>query len=89
MDFIIHYYNIFSEIEHNGTLSFDILHAPYYPLGKIRATSRIYAAIGTIMKGIVVLIRHVWIHHEDKRGETMQAFMADILEIEWPELNQL
>lgn len=88
MEFIIHYYNIFSKIEHNGTLSFDMLHAPYYPLGKIRATSRIYAAIGTIMKGVIILIRHVWIHQDDKRVERMQALMGDILEIEWPELSQ-
>jgi len=61
-------YNIFSKVEHNGILSFNLLHAHYENKGAMSAKYKVYLAIKKIMMAIALLVRHAWnISGEDKR----------------------
>jgi len=61
-------YNIFSKVEHNGILSFSLLHAHYENEGAMSAKYKVYLATKKIMMVITLLIRHAWnIAENDKR----------------------
>jgi hypothetical protein len=53
-------YNIFSKVEHNSILSFNILHAHYGEKGAGSAKSKVYLAIKLIMAAISLLVARVW-----------------------------
>jgi len=61
-------YNIFSKVEHNGILSFNLLHIHYQNEGALKGKYKVYLSIKTIMKAILLLIRYAWnIPQTDKR----------------------
>jgi hypothetical protein len=65
---MIDLYNIFSKVEHNGQLTFNIIHAHFEPAGAISAKSKIYHALHLIMETIALLVRYGWkISAQDKR----------------------
>jgi hypothetical protein len=87
LKFIVHYYNVFSKIEHNGDLSFNLLHLPYDPVARIPVNKRIFGAIGTIMKAVLLLGRFVWVKEQDSRIDRMQDLMVEMLEKTYPDNN--
>jgi len=64
-------YNIFSKVEHNGILSFNLLHAHYENEGAISAKYKVFLACKKIMMVITLLIRHAW-NISDKDGRFLE-----------------
>lgn len=75
-------YNIFSKVEHNGILSFNLLHAHYEATGADSAKYKVYFALKNIMGVTSLLVRHAWkISDEDTRFKEMIR-MNNLLKLE-------
>src|ERR1019366_846651 len=72
-------YNYFSKIEHNGFLSFDMLHAHFDSEGNLEDKARIHHAICRVMISINLALE-IWIDNTDsnykKLIELTNLFMS-------------
>jgi hypothetical protein len=76
---MIDLYNIFSKVEHNGKLTFNIIHAHFEPDGALSAKSKIYHALNLIMATIAVLFRYSWqISAQDRRYLELVRLIKEI-----------
>ncbi|WP_428330384.1 hypothetical protein [Mucilaginibacter sp.] len=65
-------YNLFSKVEHNGILSFNLLHSHYESKGAESSKYKVYLSLKNIMMVTTLLIRHAWnISDDDKRFKEM------------------
>ena len=65
-------YNLFSKVEHNGILSFNLLHSHYEAKGAESSKCKVYLSLKNIMMVTTLLIRHAWnISDDDKRFKEM------------------